>query len=433
MPEINPEIRSAEMDEIMGRPPAGLVRWGITVFFGLVALLLAGSWFFMYPDFIQASIEITGDFPPAEVKAKSTGKIDTLLIENNQKVAKDQLLGLLENPADFDDIRQLRTMLDSIKTDTLQYDHIALWLVAMNRPTRLGELQAPFTNLIAALQALDDYERIGYFRNKMEAASKQLKDYKTLYNFTYDQRNTLEKDFELAKKDFDRYARLYEEKVIPEQELDKAESSYLSRKLSFESIRTNLANIRIQISQLEAAIMEMELQDQQQMSGLVSTYSEAIENLCAQIDIWENRYVLKSPVDGNCVFTKYWSSNQNLTIGETVFTILPDTIGQIVGTLVIPQSGAGKVKPGQVVNIRLDSYPYMEFGMIEGRVTGISAVPEEGVYYATVTFPKGMISSYGKELPFNQRLTGTAEIITNDLRLFHRIIQPLKHLLYERM
>ena len=86
-----------------------------------------------------------------------------------------------------------------------------------------------------------------------------------------------------------------------------------------------------------------------------------------------------------------------------------------------------------MVNIRLDDYPYMEFGMIEGRVEGISAVPEQGVYCASVTFPMGLKTAYGKELVFSQRLTGTAEIITNYICLFHRILQPMKHLLHKNL
>ncbi|PKP49416.1 MAG: HlyD family secretion protein, partial [Bacteroidetes bacterium HGW-Bacteroidetes-1] len=54
------------------------------------------------------------------------------------------------------------------------------------------------------------------------------------------------------------------------------------------------------------------------------------------------------------------------------------------------------------------------------------------MYYATVVFPDGLITSYGKALVFTQRLNGTAEIITNDIRLLQRILQPLKHILFER-
>jgi HlyD family secretion protein len=100
--------------------------------------------------------------------------------------------------------------------------------------------------------------------------------------------------------------------------------------------------------------------------------------------------------------------------------------------MLLPAIGAGKVKVGQKVNIRLDNYPYMEFGMLEGRIANISDIPDQGMYYATVVFPDGLITSYGKALVFTQRLNGTAEIITNDIRLLHRILQPLKHILFEK-
>ena len=74
----------------------------------------------------------------------------------------------------------------------------------------------------------------------------------------------------------------------------------------------------------------------------------------------------------------------------------------------------------------------MEYGMLEGVISHISEIPDEGVYYATVNFPAGLTTSYGKSFVFKQRLKGTAEIITNDIRLFHRVLQPLKHILFEK-
>lgn len=40
------ELRSEEVQEILTRPPHALVRWGITVFFGLLALFFIGGCFF---------------------------------------------------------------------------------------------------------------------------------------------------------------------------------------------------------------------------------------------------------------------------------------------------------------------------------------------------------------------------------------------------
>lgn len=36
------------------------------------------------------------------------------------------------------------------------------------------------------------------------------------------------------------------------------------------------------------------------------------------------------------------------------------------------------------------------------------------------------ISTYGKQLKFSQQMTGTAEILTDDVRLLERFFNPLK-------
>lgn len=429
MPETITETRSAEMDEILGKPPGALVRYGITIFFSIFALLIIGSWFFKYPDTIQANIEITGQFPPIEVKARSTGRIDTFLIKNNSEVTENQILGFLENPADFNDINRLTQFID-----TFDFEHSTdriLFSLNSLKPMQLGELQSSFGALVAMVESLENHRKIDYFNNKIISAQKQLNDYNILYSYTWEQRNTLEKDFQLAATDLERYAKLFAEKVIPEQEFDRAQSNYLAKKLNYDNVRTNLASLKIQISQIKASIQEMEMQERQQYTSLLTTLLEVIENFRAQLDIWQNNYVLISPIQGKCVFTKYWSSNQNVTIGETVCTILPDSVGDIIGTMFIPQSGVGKLKIGQQVNIRLDGYPFMEFGMLQGSVASISAVPEQGVYYAIVTIEEDFISSYGVSIPFQQKLTGYAEVITTDIRLLNRIFRPIKHLLTE--
>ena len=53
------ELRCEEVQEILTRPPHALIRWGITIFFGVLALLFIGGCFFKYPDIVSAEITIT--------------------------------------------------------------------------------------------------------------------------------------------------------------------------------------------------------------------------------------------------------------------------------------------------------------------------------------------------------------------------------------
>jgi HlyD family secretion protein len=48
------------------------------------------------------------------------------------------------------------------------------------------------------------------------------------------------------------------------------------------------------------------------------------------------------------------------------------------------------------------------------------------VYMLEVEFPNKLKTNYGKELTFSQEMTGSAEIITEDLRLLDKFINPIK-------
>lgn len=43
-----------------------------------------------------------------------------------------------------------------------------------------------------------------------------------------------------------------------------------------------------------------------------------------------------------------------------------------------------------------------------------------------VQFPDRLLTTYNKELDFSQEMTGTAEIVTEDLRLLDRFLNPIR-------
>ena len=88
--------------------------------------------------------------------------------------------------------------------------------------------------------------------------------------------------------------------------------------------------------------------------------------------------------------------------------------------------GAGKVKVGQKVNIKFVNYPYMEYGIVRGIIKTISLIPIESNYTVEVEFPQGLKTNYNKTLVFTQEMQGSAEIITEDIRLIERFLNPLK-------
>ena len=147
----------------------------------------------------------------------------------------------------------------------------------------------------------------------------------------------------------------------------------------------------------------------------------------------ELKYILKAPTDGIITFTKIWSENQFVRENETVFTVIPEQPGEIIGKIDLPIKGSGKVKEGQEVNIKFDNYPYLEYGLVKGKIKTISLVPEEDHYFVEVDLINGLVTFYGKELEFNQEMPGDAEIITEKLSLLSRIMNPIKYLIEKNL
>lgn len=81
----------------------------------------------------------------------------------------------------------------------------------------------------------------------------------------------------------------------------------------------------------------------------------------------------------------------------------------------------------------LAAYPFREFGQLQGKVTDIDAVavPDaQGMFRRTVTvaLPDSLVTTYGRRINFQQNLTGTARIITQDRTLLERLFDQFLNL-----
>jgi hypothetical protein len=98
-----------------------------------------------------------------------------------------------------------------------------------------------------------------------------------------------------------------------------------------------------------------------------------------------------------------------------------------VGKVKASAQNSGKIKIGQKVMIRLANFPDREFGTLAGRVKNISLLPDtEGNLLVDISLTENLKTNYNKTIPFQQEMTGSAEIITEDLRLLERILYQFR-------
>ena len=86
------ELRSEEVQEILGTPPGSIVRWGTTVAFLSVTLMALVSYWIKYPDKVRAPITLTTSSPPFNLIATTNGYISELKVGHKEDVKQGQIL-----------------------------------------------------------------------------------------------------------------------------------------------------------------------------------------------------------------------------------------------------------------------------------------------------------------------------------------------------
>ena len=428
MPEINKqELHSEEIQELMGFIPKGIVRWGLTVIFVILTGIILGSFFFKSPEIITAPMVLTTENPPAALLSKSTGKIERLFVVDGQQVNAGMILALINNPTNYRDYLLLKAAINE-GMDTSTWDSQVL-AVELPGQLTLGELQSNYSSFLKNRNNFRHYLKQNLIPQKIELLKKQIAKQQEYYQTQLRQRNIQTKDLILSVKAFDRDSLLFGKQATSESEYEKARQALLAKKSASIGFEASLKNTESSILQMQENTVELEMQYEKELAQFRLDLDESKQNLDNLVHQWEEKFIVSSPINGKITYTSVWSVNQEVKAGELIATIIPEGAMTIIAKAIVPTAGFGKVEIGQKVNIKLAGFPYMQFGMLKGRIRSISLVPEEKGYVAEIEMTQGMTTSYRENLKFIQQMDGTAEIITKDLRLIYRFINPLRALL----
>jgi multidrug resistance efflux pump len=423
MKDRKPEILYSDpVKEILGNPPGKILRWGITVMFLVFVLFILFSWLIRYPDTIPAQVEITTINPPVTLVTKITGRIKYLYVKEREKVTAGQLLAVMETSASMHDIELLKLTIDSIKRpESFSYQVLPEF-------SELGELQVYYASFLKNLSDLNNYSKNDFYGSKIKSLTDEIDGIKEYIKRLIVKEKLYFENQKLEAKKYRRDSSLFAGKVIAESELERSHQSLIRINIELQQVRLDHSAKSIEMAEKNQLLQDYRIMRTEDKEKLVSILKESYQNLKAQINIWENSYLLFSPVEGIISFTKFWSANQTVVKDEPVLNVVPLETGTFLGRISLKMQRSGKVKIGQSVNIKLSGYPYLEYGMVRGVIKSKSLVPSGDAYIIEIDLPQGLTTLYGTKLDFTQNMQGTAEIITEDIRLLQKIVNPFRYL-----
>ena len=421
----NIELRSESVQDILTRPPHWMIRWGNTIIFIILLMILLMSYFIKYPEFVPAPIIVTSQNPPEKLLSRTNSKIEKIFIKDHQEVKKGDVLMILQSTANYNDVLKLKKIVDSISPN-----QIFNFPLSETSKFKLGDLQSDYNSFAKAFQDERLFSRLKPYAPEDIATSQSLSESRGRIATLQQQLNLENAKFDLTKKNYERSQQLFNQGVIAKMELENERIKYLQAQQNVKSIMLSISQLEESLNNLNKTKSGVAINSEKDKINYSSQTLQLFEQLRKSLKQWEQNYLIISSTNGTVSFQQFLGENQFVKTDEAILSILPTNKEALVGRMSIPSINSGKVISGQKVLIKLDNYRYQEFGIVEGRVQNISLTPDDnGNYYVDVILPKGLKTSYNKTLTFDKELKGNAEIVTQDLRLIERFFYQIRKLL----
>ncbi|MGQ4649802.1 HlyD family efflux transporter periplasmic adaptor subunit [Lyngbya aestuarii] len=223
-----------------------------------------------------------------------------------------------------------------------------------------------------------------------------------------------------------------------QQSLRNHQSTITQSRGELEQTLAQAAQLEAELTQKQTEVRRTQIEAQQQIQKL------EVETAQLKAKIADNQNLIKSaqaklkqqflyaPVDGVVSSLNVANVGEVVQPGQSVAEIAPQD-APLVLSASLPSSEAGFVKEGMPVQVRLDAYPYQDYGIVRGKVTSVSgdakADPQLGaVYKLEVTLDRNYVSDDGQTVQFKAGQTASADIIIRRRRIADLLLDPIRKL-----
>lgn len=139
---------------------------------------------------------------------------------------------------------------------------------------------------------------------------------------------------------------------------------------------------------------------------------------------------LTAPVAGTVQQLAVHSAGGVVTTAQQLMVIVPDG-AEVIAEVVIDNKDIGFVRPGQAVEVKLETFPYTRYGTVPARVKQVAAdavVDDKrgAVFAATVVLDRGSIDVDGKAIRIAPGMNVTSEVKTGRRQVIEYLLNPIQ-------
>ena len=215
----------------MGTPPGSILRWGTTVIFIVFLLFFIFAWVIHYPDFVPSPVEITTQNPPVTLVAKFNSRIKQLNVSDRDSVSRGEVLALMETAADYSEIKELMTFIDTA------HDLRSLSAAKLPDLTRLGEVQNQFSLFRKSLSDLNNTVQNDLYGNRISSVKMELIGLNGYLGQLMEKERLLTENLELETINFNRISKLLSNDAVSQAEYDNSKQSLNRQRIDLQTVK----------------------------------------------------------------------------------------------------------------------------------------------------------------------------------------------------
>jgi hemolysin D len=419
--KAEPLLWSVGLQTTLDQPPAALpVRCALA---GSVFCLLVVSWawFGRVDQVAQAKGKLIPQGDVHRVHPLEAGKVMQVMVQEGQAVAAGQVLVELDTDLAAKDVERLQAARAATQDELTQTQ--LLWEKA--------QLQAQAKAAIA--QSDLNTTRVSIAQTTATAQNKA------------SILTQLRQDVQQQQTRLNRIQALSREGAIAQDTVFGLEQGVRDRQRSITegegTWQANLADVerlRVELEQKKAQAVQAQLQAQQEIKTLQVRLTELqakrddTQILLAAAQAKLKQRLVYAPAAGTVLSLTVRQSGEVVQPGQAIAEIAPRN-QPLVLSAQIPSRDAGFIQPGMPVNIKLDAFPYQDYGIVPGTVLTLSpdskaTAAGEQVYRVEVQLRQSEIQAKGQAIAFRAGQTATAEIVTRQRRIADILLDPVKKL-----
>jgi membrane fusion protein (multidrug efflux system) len=210
----------------------------------------------------------------------------------------------------------------------------------------------------------------------------------------------------LSETQADRSKRLWANGLIPLADEQRALAESKGRHAAADNLRIAIQRLSpeqgAKESDRDAKVSEIAAELEKLEADRAATEAE-ITRLHYEID----RRTVRAAADGRLSDCAALRSGTYIKEGDKVGTILPGERLQVVADFP-PQVAFGKVREGQSARLKLNAFPWMQFGTVSARVSRVAGEVRDGRVRVELT----LVSPSNPRIPLQHGLPGTLEVET---------------------